>query len=368
MMPRECAGCPSLALPMAFALALLLSSSVSAFGFYDALAGGTPLTCMGAFSAATCGQRSTYDWDALAVLLNPSGLASLDGPTATVSGGLMTWKEVLSYSYLRSLRSGSIPGSRCLAGAIPITGRIVAGAGIGAVSDADYSGEHLLDDPSIEGGSRFLELLEASGAVYEALGGIGVEAGGGLSLGASAGMRFGEVDLDYSLYDLEMGHVDSAFASTLETSELAIHGGAMLRGEVGALGLTYCGAGETYPASLAAGAEVVAPHIGGVIAGFELEVGSPLGRNDITGKFNCRYPIASQTLMTAGISFGDYSASLGKGMGFSVGGSRTQGPVRLDVGVHWWTRSREGSAFEGEVADNIDDSTTELSVGLTLMP
>src|SRR5512137_71301 len=87
------------ALPVALSAILFLASGASAFGFYDALAGGTPLTAMGAYSAATCGQRSTYDGDALAVLLNPSGLASLDGPTATVSGGLMTWREVLSYSY-----------------------------------------------------------------------------------------------------------------------------------------------------------------------------------------------------------------------------------------------------------------------------
>lgn len=357
-----------LSVSIALAPALLVCAGASAYGFYDSLAGGTPFSVMGAHSAATCGARSTYDWDALAVLLNPSGLASLEGATATVSGGVMTWREVLSYSYLRQLRSGSIPGSRCLAGAIPVAGRIVAGVGAAAVSDADYHGEHLLDDPTVEEGSRYLEILDASGVQYEALGGLACDVGGGLSVGASAGMRFGEVDLDYSLYDLEMGQIDSSLLSTIETRELAVRAGAMVRGEIGAIGMTYCGAGRNYPASITGGAEAIAPHIGGTIVGFELEVGSPLARNDVTGKVNCRYPLASTTMMMVGISFGDYSASLGKGMGFSVGGSHIQGRFRLDVGVHWWSRDREGSAFEDEVADGIEDYSTELSIGLTVLP
>lgn len=347
---------------------LAFASGAMAYGFYDSLAGGTPLTAMGALSAATCGQKSTYSWDALAVFLNPAGLSAMHGPTATVSGGVMTWKEVLSYSYLRRLRSASIPGSRCIAGAIPVNDWLTAGTGLGAVSEADYAGEHLIEDPSMSGGGDFLELLDAKGSQYEALAGFGVAAGAGLSFGASAGARFGRVDLDYTLYDVQMEEVDSTSTTSLETNELAVHGGAILSGEVGALGISYCTAGERYPASLAAGAEIIAPHIGGTTVGFELEVCSPLGRNDINGKFNLRYPIAAGTQMMAGISFGDYSSSLGKGMGFSVGGCSTQGPVRLDAGVHWWSRSREGSAFEDEIADEISDSTTELAVGVTLLP
>jgi hypothetical protein len=349
------------------AVLLLLSSSAFSFSFYDALAGGTPLTAVGALSASSCGQRSTYAWDALALFQNPAGLALLGGPTATVSGGVMTWKEILSYSYLRRLRSSTIPGSRCLAGAVPVGDLFVASAGLAAVTDADYSGEHLLGDPSVAS-ADLLEILRAEGAQYEALAGLGVDVGSGLSVGASAGMRFGDVKLDYTLFDLEMGQVDSSSVTTLETSELAVRGGAMITGEIGTLGVSYCGAGVRYPASIAAGAEVVAPHIGGVRAGFELQVGSPLGRNDIDGRFNLRYPIADGTQMIAGVSFGDYTASLGQGMGFSVGGSRTQGPVRLDLGVHWWSRNREGSAFKGEAADGIEDSTTEFAVGLTYLP
>lgn len=347
---------------------LAISSTAGAFSFYDSMAGGTPLSAIGALSDAICGQRSTYHWDALAIFTNPAGLAALHGPTATASAGALSWKEVTSYGSERQLRSSTIPGTRSLAGSIPVDGRLTAGAGVAVVSDAYYVGTHSLQDASVPGGSPLLEILHANGGQYEALAGLGYDAGHGLSVGASGGMRFGEVDLDYALYDPFTGQNDSTSLTTLETSEAAVRCGSMLSGEIGSLGVSYCTAGRRFPASIAVGAEAVAPHIGGTVAGFELQVSSPFGRNDIDGRFACRYPVSARTVLMAGLSFGDYTSSLGKGMGFSVGGTRSVGPVRLDLGAHWWTRNREGSAFEGEAADEIDDSTFEFALGVTYAP
>jgi hypothetical protein len=337
-------------------------------GYYDVLAGGVPVEDFGALSSSMCGSRATYNWDALAVINNPAGLAGLTGPTTTASWGFGTWREVYEFGSDRKMNSDPMQGTRCIAAAVPVSPWLVAGTGFAVVADGDYSGTHYLNNPFLASGTGMVEFLESSGCQYEALAGLGCRLGEQISAGVSSGLRFGGVDYDYMLYDATFGTIDSVASWSTDISEMALRGGAILTGSIGAIGASYVSAGEDYPSRLSAGARVVAPHLANSTVGFEADITSPLARNLFTGKFICSYPISGDMGMNVGVSFGDYTSELGKGMGFSVGGFGTFGRTRIDIGLHWMDRVRDGAAFEGESSSEVEDSSTLVSLGLTLLP
>ncbi len=349
----------------AASLILLLPGYPFAFGFYDALDGGTPLPSIGAISASAGGVRSTYAADALAMFLNPAGLAMRDRPSLTASGGVLVWKEAFHYGTQRANRSGTIQGSNCFAAAFPVAGWIVVGAGAAAVARAEYEGSRYLEQPGLEGEPESIEMISTTGSQWEALGGAAVSPTGWLDLGVSSGLRFGSLETEYSSTD-EEGLVDSTSFLDAEISEFALRAGAQARTDLILVGVCYCPGGDFYQASLACGIEVLAPQLAGTIVGIEGEVSSPLADNDFTGRLHLNHPIGAKTALRVGISFSEYPEVSGRGMGFSLGGSRVFGPARADVAVQWATRSADGDFVPGEIADRIDGSTAEFLLGMTL--
>ncbi|NLP06540.1 hypothetical protein GX411_11420 [Candidatus Fermentibacteria bacterium] len=356
----------SKAVPIAAPLTLAITGSALAFGFYDALDGGTPLPSIGAFSASTGGVRSTYAADALSIFLNPAGLARRDRPSLTASGGVLAWKEAFRYGTQRASRSGTIQGSNCFAVAYPAGEWLVVGAGAAAVARAEYDGSRYLEQPGLEGEPESIEMISTGGSQWEALGSVAASPTGWLDVGVSSGLRFGTLETEYSSTD-EEGAIDSTSLITIEISELALRAGAQARADLFLLGVCYCPGGDHYRSSLACGMEVVAPQLANTIVGIEGEVYSPLADNDFTGRLHINHPIGTKTALRVGLSFSEYPEVSGRGMGFSLGGSRVFGPARADLAVQWATRSADGDFVPGEIADRIDDSTAEFLLGVTLV-
>lgn len=348
------------------ALTLLLAGDAIAFGFYDALDGGTPLLSIGAISASAGGVRSTYTADALSMFLNPAGLAMRDRPSLSASGGILAWKETFRYDSKRANRSGTIQGSNCFAVSYPASEWLVFGAGASAVARAEYDGSRFLEQPGLEGEPESIEMIRTEGSQWEALACVAVSPTEWLDAGISSGLRFGTFETDYSRTD-EEGAIDSTSLITTEVSEMALRAGVQARAEMFLLGVCYCPGGEFYRPSLACGMEVLAPQLANTIVGMEGEVFSPLAGNDFTGRLHINHPIGTKTALRVGISFSEYPEVAGRGMGFSLGGSRVFGPARADVAVQWATRSTNGNFVPGEIANRIDDSTTEFLLGLTLV-
>ncbi len=349
------------------AFLLAVPTESGAFGFIDSFRGGTALAGAGAYSAALGGSSSTYLLDASAIFLNPAGLSSLEGPSVSLGGSALGWKEIHRYGVGRELRSDRITGMRSVAAAMPIGGGIVVAAGMAAVADADYAGARYLLDP-ISGDVTGQEILYASGTQWDAVGGISYEPLEGLYAGLSAGFRTGSIELDYFRYDDWLGMIDSVMTDTLEVSEPAVRAGLMKVSDLTTLGVCYSAGGECLAPVLSGGFSVVAPHIQNVRVGIEGDLVSPLGRNDYAGRLQIEYPIAETTEILAGVSFSEQPSETGSGMGFSLGGSQTAGMFRFITAMHWQTKKVYGSYVEGEDADRVDDSTTEFIIGVSILP
>ncbi|HOD18617.1 MAG TPA: hypothetical protein PLX54_00265 [Candidatus Fermentibacter daniensis] len=349
------------------AVLLFLASDAASFGFIDSYRGGSPESGAGAYSAALAGRNSTHTGDAFAIFLNPAGLSSLDETHLAVAAGALGWKETHARELGREYRTGSITGMRCFSASTPLGSRFVIGAGISAVADADYNGTRLLYD-ELSGITTGQEILEASGTQWDAVAGASYEPAEGFSIGVSGGYRTGVITLDYYRYDNDLAGVDSVYYGENDIGEPAVRVGAMQRTELSTLGVSYSAGGECLAPVLSCGFSILAPHLQNTRVGFEADLMSPLGRNDYGGRLSIEYPLLMRTMVMLGVSFSNYSSESGSGMGFSVGGNQGLGKLDLTVAMHWQTKRVFGRYIPGEDSDWVDDSTTELMMGLSIRP
>jgi hypothetical protein len=345
---------------------LVLSGHAWSFGYFDAISGGSPASAIGAWSAAQGGTRAAYRMDALALFLNPAGLSAQPGFSATVTGGMLWWKEYFDYGILRINAASTLQSNQSIAACIPVGGGFNAGLGVAPVADADYSGRHFIDVPSQTGDGAELERLVSSGTQWEALAGASYSPTGWFSLGFSSGLRTGTLEYQYD-HITEEGLLDSSASWQVDISEPVLRGGVQAWGHLVAAGFVYTSAGEKLPAVSSAGVEIRVPQLANVVVGVEGEIRSPLSRNDFMGKLYFRQPLDYRTTLMAGVSFSEFPPERGRGMGFSLGASRRVLMFRVDGGAIWRTRTLEGSYIEGEISDEIDDSSVEFVLGATLL-
>lgn len=343
---------------------LILPSASSANGYKQAMDGGAVLSGIGVVSASQGGSVSTSASDALALFMNPAGLSLVDGTSVAGSIGSLYWKEVRRYSVQRDYKSDQVLGMRNIALSSRLSPSVSIGAGLAAVADASYEGGRLVYNETTEE-IEAVETLVASGAQWEALAGASYALAGWVSLGVSAGYRFGLVEIDYERWNNWLAVVDSSAAVEYDIAEPAVHVGAISRSRLATLGVSYSAGGEHLQPVVAFGAEILAPHLQNVTVGLEGQIASPLGRNDYSGRIHINYPIDAKTVLISSVSFLELPGENGEGMGFSLGGTRRMGPVRLDAAMHWHTRKLYGDYMPFEDADRVDDSTTEFLFGLS---
>ena len=354
-----------------FPLVLILfivSGTSFGYGFHDALTYGNSIDVISVRSAALVGIRVFGAEGATAVFLNPASLSNVNSFNMTASTSSLAWSEdiVDSSSVTHRARTGlgSLTGAvACRAGS-----NLVFGAGFARVSDHQYDGTHFLPDDPSHPGIDIVETLKAKGGLWEALGGASWSFSDNFTAGISAGLRFGEVNYDYTYDEKFTPYIDSTHSWSWDLSEPCYHAGFILGNDEFGAGACYTsGTRDHYYSRISISGRARAEHINNTTIGFEGEVVDPFSSNFFNGKLSIETPIKSEVNIMAGVGFIEGENMNRVGLAFSLGGNCRIDRVKLDFAMSYSGRSRRSSYFYKEYSDCVDDSWTHFCLGLQYM-
>ncbi len=350
----------------AISLILFLVPGISSgFGFHDALNYGNSIDVISIRSAALVGIRVFGADGANAIFLNPASLYNVSKFNLTASTSSIAWSEEVVDSTSIVQRSGTGIGSLTGAVAFRAGADIVIGAGVAKVSDHQYNGTHFLPDDPSHPGIDVLEILKSNGGLYEALAGASWSVSDNFIAGVSGGLRFGEVNYDYTYDEKYTPYVDSTHSWTWDLSEVCYHAGFILGDDELSAGVTYTsGSADHYYSRLSFAGRARAEHIGNTTMGFEGEIVDIFENNFFNGKLSFETPIRTNMNMYAGVGFNEGENMHRVGLAFSVGGNYTVGRMRVDIALASSGRSRKSTSFPNEYSDYVDDSWTQFCIGL----
>lgn len=346
----------------------IMPSVCFSYGYHDAFGNGTAYSGINARSASLAGLRSLSITDPSVIFLNPAELGLFHGTEITFSSGPIMWKEAVTDTLWRDIKSGTFWGTFSGAFSTSLGDRMSIGTGLTRVSDNDYEGAKLtVFDPSQMEEIDLVEVVDASGGLWEAVSGLSWQANRSLRFGASAGVRFGSMKAEY-LYDLLATQgIDSILTEEWEENEFCYHLGLMIPGEDAALGICYASGSEHYDPIIAAAARIKLEYLNNGDLGFEIEMSSRSDADWYTGRLFADVPLSRRINTRYGLSFTDSNKSVKTGMGFSFGGSIRFKKTLISIGYYWSTRSRSGGSFINEYADQMDDTANILSLGLSFI-
>jgi hypothetical protein len=338
------------------------------YGFHDALTYGNSVNVVSIRSAAMVSIRVFGAKGASAVFLNPASLSNVNSFNMTTSASALAWTEEVVDSIDITQRAETGFGSFTGAAAFRAGPDLVIAAGVAKVSDFQYDGTHYLPDDPSHPGIDILEVLVAKGGLWEALGGASWSFTDYFAAGVSAGLRFGEVNYDYTYDRKYTPDIDSTATWSWDQSEACYHAGFTLGDDELAAGACYTsGSSDHYYSSLALSGKARAEHIGNTTMGFEGEIIDPFNNNYFHGKLSVDTPIRSNVNIMAGVGFNEGGNMNRVGLAFSLGGNYQSGRMRVDLALSNMGRSRTGTSFPNEYSDYIDDSWTHFCIGLQYM-
>lgn len=346
-------------------LLLLCSSAALGYGFHDALNMGNGIDAVGIRCAALVGSKVFGGEGPVAVLLNPAGLAAVDGFQVTASGAIVAWGEAVVDSTSTIKRAGTGFSTATGAFAHRLVDGIVIAAGVAKVMDNQYDGTHYLpNDPSQPDIDR-VEILTATGGLWEAVGGLSYNITGGVAVGASAGIRFGNADFTYTFDESYTPFTDSTSTWSWEEQEFCYHGGVTLDDGILSAGVCFISGSEHYEPRIAVAARAVAEHLANSRMGFEAEVISPFEGNYFQGKLSLETPIRSDFNILTGVGFYEGENMNRTGLAFSLGGDYRVGEFLFETAMYYSGRSRKSTSFPSEYSDSVEDNWTLFSVGIS---
>ena len=354
------------ALPL---LALVLSVpflSAYGFGYEDAVADGTVMPGIGAGNLLLGGAMAIGYGEPTSVLLNPANLGRVSAPGIEICVGPAIVTENVEDSIGLHSRSYLSLGPTSLATRIPAGRSLTLGAGLARVSDVSYDGRHYLaENPLIPGYITGAEALEASGGLWEAVAGCSYRVARWVSLGVSAGPRFGSADLEYA-YDDRVGDEDSVARWGWDESGFCVHAGATFPFGLNSASVAWTSGSDHYPPRVAAGAIL---HSGGTAEDFSIgvegEIRDPGEKNTFIGRLSGRFSPNPGFILGGALSFSDRgSESSRSNLGFAMGTAITIGRAVLRGGFMFESSSRRTTAFGYEGFDTVTDKVGSCSVGL----
>ncbi len=361
----RCNSGPALSFITSILILVIVPAVCFGYGFHDALNYGNRITVISVRSAALVGIRVFGSQGASAVFLNPASLSNVNSFNMTSTTSSIAWREEVVDSTNTVHRSGTGIGSLTGAVALRTGSGLVIGAGVAKVSDHQYNGTHYLPDDPAHPNIDVVEMLEAEGGLWEAVGGASWSFTGNFSAGVSAGLRFGEVSYEYVYDEKYTPHIDSTYSWTWDTSEACYHAGFLLADEELSAGMCYTsGSSDHYYSSISIAGRARAEHIGNTTMGFEGEIVDPFDNNFFIGKLSIETPIRDNMNMYAGVGFNEGENMNRVGLAFSVGGNYRIGRVSIDCALSHCGRSRKSTSFPNEYSDYVDDSWTHFCIGL----
>lgn len=355
------------------AIMLLLPAYSPGFGYLGIRGEGTLLPGVTARSVAFGGIRSMgIDGDAC-VLTNPAGLQRMPVTSVTVSLGPSIGTTMLSDS-LGEHDSNWLSLSTLYAGlSVPVGRDLVLGAALGKVSDFSFRYTHYTYDFQA-GQTSFLSEVrkfETSGGMYETVGGLSYGAADWLSLGASAGLRFGSASYDSTYEDVENPDNDTLITWNRDFGSFCWHGGVEVPLGSGLLGLSWASEDDDYPARAAVGGILYTNDRRTGTFGAEVELIDPGGRDGTEVRlFGSTFLYDSFEIMGS-LNFGtpNYgNVETGSRLGLSLGTGIQMGDFRLDGGLSWSSLSRDSLFLVPGKPDEIKDSQAMITFGLNWRP
>lgn len=349
------------------ALVLALSFRPSwGYGYEDALDQGTIIAGITAGNLQMGGAVAIGYGQPSSVLLNPANLGrvSASGLEANIGPGIAT--ESIEDSTGRHTRSYMGLGPASLAFRIPAGRSLSLGAGIARVSDLTYDGQHYIaDDPLIPGYITGSETLESNGGLWEAVAGCSYRVARWLSIGVSAGPRFGSADFVYE-FDDRVGEDDSTATWGWDESGVCVHAGATVPFGANSASLSWISGSDHYPSRIAGGAIL---YSGGTTEAFSIglegEIRDPGEANTFIGRVSARFSPNPGFVMGGGLFFSDRGSDSSRsnlGIGFGVAISLGKAVLQGSFAFH--NTSRQTVAFGYEGFDTVDDKLGYFGLGL----
>jgi hypothetical protein len=351
----------SLRTGFAFALCcaatISITGSASGFGYEDALADGTSMPGVSTMNLALGGIRAVGFGEPASVLLNPAYLTRVSSPAITIAVGPAVAQEMIDLGYSRNTRDFLALGQASFAARIPVSRTITLGAGICRLTDMTYSKTvYLLEDQFHPEQITSIESFESSGGLWESAVGFGYRPARWLTVGFSAGPRFGTGSAEFERQDIQ-GSDDSTWVSDWEENSLACRAGVSVPFGLNSIGLSWVSESDHYPSRIAGGVVFYSGTAHPGAFGFEGEIAAPGDENRFTGRlFGVISP--DRPLEARGsMFFTDRGSNQGStSLGFSFGVGLTFGRFNLDGTFSWQRKTRKELAFGyGDVEDVIDN-------------
>lgn len=345
-------------------LITMINSFAFGYGYHDALGRGTVINTVGLQAAALGGTRVFGTDNPSALFLNPAELVDVGGISIYCSGASAAWNESVHDSTRVTERGDfGIGGSTCVI-ALPVSAGIVVSGGMARIVDNQYRGTHYLPNDPSQPEIDVVEILEASGGQWEALGGVSVLITDGFSAGISAGMRIRRCEFEYQYDRSHTPQIDSIVDWSERTDEFCYHSGFNYTSDAFESGITYTSETEFYYSRAAFGGRLKAAHLSNVWVGFEGELIDPLDRNYFNGRLSFEIPMEDKLKIMTAVGFIEGENMYRTGMIFSLGGSADFGNLILDFVLSTNSRCRSNTSFPEEYSDYVNDSWTAFGLGV----
>ena len=346
-------------------IVLCMAGSSEGYGYHDALNMGNSIDVISIRSAAMVGIRVFGSDGPTALFINPASLHSVNRFEGSFSASSIAWTEEIIDSTSVIQRADRSLGSLSAAVAFRAGSDIVLSGGFAKVSDHQYTGTHLMPEDPAYPDVAIIEILEASGGLWEALGGLSWSLKDNLIIGLSTGMRFGKVEYSYTHDLYRTPEVDSISNWSWEDSDICYHAGILFGGEDTGIGASYTSGSDHYLSRVSLAGRARAEHIGNIRMGFEGEVISIFEDNYFNGKLSLEAPIRDDINLFTGIGFYEGENMNRVGTAFSVGGNYTLDRILFECALFHSGRSRKSTSFPNEYSDSVDDSWTQFCLGMS---
>jgi len=359
---------------IAVTLAVLVATPgvLSAFGYLDTNGNGTQLPGYNAISLGLGGAKAVGFGDALSVLTNPADIYRIPGTSFTVSVGPAVIREMVEDSLGKHDRTWITLGNLSGGMKLQVSTSLAFAAGVAEVSDFSYDGQHYTYDQ--EEGPEYGQIIEVrtlkvTGGLWESAAGFGWRPATWINVGLSGGLRFGSVSYDSTFEDRRDPENDTLVGWSLDESELAWHAGVALPLDLARIGLCYTSGGDHYDASVAGGALIYTDDARQAAFGAEAELTDPGDANALTVRILGQFAASPGFTLRGCFFFMDRADEVDReGMGIAAGTSIGLGKVTLNGGYHWSSVDRSAVAFGYESPEDIKDSASIVSFGVTWNP
>ncbi|MCD4848456.1 MAG: hypothetical protein K8R76_09705 [Candidatus Aegiribacteria sp.] len=359
---------------MILACILVLSaSSALCFGYLNIHTSGAPLPGFSARSTGFGGVRSIGLGDGSSMLTNPAGLHRTEGTLVSLSIGPGIGTEIILDSLGKHNNNWITFGNLFACMKFRLDPRFDAGIALGKVSDFSYKGAHYIFDfqPGHEEDLSEIIELNVNGGLYESVAGLSFSASDWISLGLSAGFRFGNVNYDSTYTDIQASENDTLISWKSDFSDFCWHLGFEIPLDNALLGFSWASEGDVYDARLALGGLLYFNDTKRGALGGEVELGDPGEKNSIIGRvFGFTFPSDSFELRGsfnfALPNYEDVESSMI--IGLSLGSGIYLGDIILDGGIAWYSCSRDSLFLGVGHPDDISNSQALISMGITWNP